>query len=190
MQLNKKECVHFSEVLGQTKEALLKKDSIGLRNLSDQTIHSACSYQNPGSITSAVVIYALSKIIERGDYSKIEKWDSFVKKFNALLDLAIQALEKNLLDSYEEKMEKARKMLESHSINLRPYIQEIIKKAAINKGSKLYEHGLSLERTAQLLGVSQWELSDYVGQKSISREQETKTIDTKERVRIAMEFFE
>ena len=85
MQLDKRECVHFSEVLRQTKKALLEKDSIKLRNLSDQTIHSACSYQNPGSITTAIVIYALSKIVEREDYKKIRNWEEIQKKLFSYL---------------------------------------------------------------------------------------------------------
>jgi len=48
------------------------------------------------------------------------------------------------------------------------YIQKVIDEAEIKKGSKLYEHGISLAQTADLLGVSQWELMKYIGQTKIA----------------------
>ena len=72
--------------------------------------------------------------------------------------------------------------------HLKQYIQDVFKKAAINKGSKIYEHGLSLEHTAKLLGTSQWELSEYIGQKHFDVQQ-VQTIDIKERAKMALEFF-
>ena len=81
----------------------------------------------------------------------------------------------------------ARALLQSQ-ISLKQYIQDVFKKAAINKGSKIYEHGLSLEHTAKLLGTSQWELSEYIGQKHFDVQQ-VQTIDIKERAKMALEFF-
>lgn len=172
----------------QTKQALLEKNSIKLRLLSNQTIHDACNYQDAGSITIGVMLYALSKLIERGDYLRINNWDSFTKKFNSFLDLAINALNENNQEIYEDSIQKARNVLTLESISLRPYIDDVLKKASINKGSKIHEHGISIERTSKLLGISQWELSDYIGQKTTDIRQNI-TLDIKKRAKLAMEFF-
>jgi len=187
MQIEKKECIHISQVLENAKSALNKKDALKLKDLSNETVHSSCSYQETGSVTIAVMLYALSKIIERDDFKKIRSWDLFVKKFNSLLNLSITALKQNNQDKYRKYIELARKALESHSISLKPYIQEVLKKASINKGFKIHAHGISLEQTSKLLGISQWELSEYIGQ--TSHEKHTPTINTKTRAKAALEFF-
>src|SRR3989344_8525876 len=92
MIIEKKECIHITELLEKTKTALLKKDSIQLKDLSNQTIHSACNYQDSASITISVLVYTLSKLVERNDFNKIKNWDNFIKKFNSILDLANKAI--------------------------------------------------------------------------------------------------
>ena len=189
MQISKEEVIHRISVLDQVKAALLNKDAISLRDLSNQTIHCASSVQDSGSITIAVLIYALSKIVERNDYERIKSWDLFVKKFNSFLDLAISALEKNNFEAQDRHLLKARQTLESVAHNIHSYVQEVLRKAAINKGSKLYEHGLSLEQTSKLLGITQWELSEYTGQKDAPEIKYNKTLNTKERAKMALSFF-
>ena len=46
---------------------------------------------------------------------------------------------------------------------LKVYIQEVLQQSKIKKASKLHEHGISIARTAELLGLSQWELQNYIG---------------------------
>ncbi|MFH1425172.1 MAG: hypothetical protein ABIG28_00370 [archaeon] len=188
MNFPKEECIHISQLLNQTKRAITQKNSTQLKALSNQTIHDVCSFQDEASITIAVLLYTLSKLIERNNYKEIKSWDSLVKKFNSYIDLAIKAITQNNTEAYTKHILEARKIIESQSINLKPYIQDVLKKAAINKGSKLYSHGISLEQTARLLGTTQWELSEYIGQTNRD-EKQNRTIDVKQRVKMAMEFF-
>jgi len=190
MNTDKKECDTIYEIISKVKDSLLKKDTVRLRELSISASHPACSRQDPGSITLLVLIYALGKIIEREDYRKIRNWDSFVKKFNASLDLAAKAISENNSKKYGTYIEMARKTLTSNSINLKPYIEDVVKKASINRGSQIYENGISLEQTSKLLGITQWELSNYVGEKNIAIEKENRTIDIKKRAKLAMEIFQ
>ena len=189
MEIPKKECAHLSKVLEQTQQALKSKNSLQLKDLSNQTVHDSCHYQDEASITLAVLLYTLSKIVERNDFEKIKNWDLFVKKFNAILNLAVKAVNENKLEVYQNYIQQARKILESQSVNLKPYIQDVLRKAEINKGSKLYYHGLSLEQTSKLLGISQWELSEYIGQNDQRDEKQNQTLDVKQRAKMAMEFF-
>ena len=71
------------------------------------------------------------------------------------------------------------------------YVQEVMHKARINKAAKIHEHGISLAKTAALLGVSQWELSDYAsGKKDEELEKEFgEGVSVKRRVKIVEGFF-
>jgi len=181
------EVVHVIQVLEAMQESLNKNDANRLRELSNQTIHCASTVQDAGSITLAVIIYTLSKLIERGDNRKIREWSKFQKKFLGLLTLALKSVKEGDFDYYERYLHEARKSLTALSVNLKPYIQEVMRKASINKASRIYEHGISMGHTAQLLGITQWELAEYTGQKVVT-EPYGETIDIKKRAGMAMEF--
>ena len=103
--------------------------------------------------------------------------------------LAIDALKEDNAEKYENSMEMARKTISSTSLNIRPYIQDIIRKASINKASKIYEHGISLGQTAKILGITEWELSEYAGQTKIPDIKYNLTLDVRKRAQMAMDFF-
>ena len=184
-----KEAKHIIEVLESTLIALKEEDPAKLKELSNETIHNASVYQDPGNISAAVLVYALSKLIERGDYQKIKNWNNFTKKINMFFSLAISALKQNNFNKYEDYLKKARASINSISVNLRPYIQEVLRKASINKASKIYEHGISLGQTAKILGITQWELSEYAGQTKIPDVEYNITLDVQRRAKMALEFF-
>jgi|SRR3989339_613634 len=182
------EVLHTIQVLEDTKRGLLEGDSLKLKELSNETLHSACGIQDSASLTIAVLVYALSKIIERKDGVKVRDWDLFVKKFNSFLDLAVKALKENKMDRMEDYIMMARKSLTGLG-SIKHYVQEVLKKASINKASKIYEHGISLGHTADLLGLTQWELAEYTSQSNAAENEQNITIDVKKRAKMALEFF-
>lgn len=179
---------HIREVITVTQKSLTSNDALRLNQLSNQTIHSASCLQDPASITLAVIIYTLSKLIERKDFDRIKNWSKFVKKMHSFLNLAIKATEKRDYDLYESYIERARKLFDTLSINLKPYIEEVLRKSAINKAGKIYEHGISLGQTAKILGITQWELFEYAGQREKLTPTKIKTLDIKKRVKMALDF--
>src|SRR3989338_8721874 len=80
---------HIVQILSSTKQALAQEDASALRELSNQTIHCASYIQYSGSITLAVIIYTLSKLIERSDQKRLKKWPEFAKRFNSWISLKI-----------------------------------------------------------------------------------------------------
>jgi hypothetical protein len=183
------EAEHLISVISGLKDALKRKDSDVLRLLSDQTIHHASTHSEEACITLAVLNYVLSKLIERKDYLKINNWERFSKKMSALLDLSVISLKQNKQDKFNKYLEMARKLTESISINLKPYIIEVFRKASINKASKIYEHGISMGKTAKMLGVTQWELYEYSGQKKIADNEYNQSLNVRSRAKMAIEFF-
>jgi hypothetical protein len=67
------EVANVLEILEQAKKAIQKEDVIQIKDLSNQTVHTASIYQDPDNIAIAVVLYALSKILERTNYRDYEE---------------------------------------------------------------------------------------------------------------------
>lgn len=183
------EVEHVISILESAKQAVQENDAAKLRDLSNQTIHSASVHQDTGNISLAVIIYTLSKILERKDNLRISNFEIFSKKLNGFLTLAVTALLEKRDDVYLEHLERVRKTINSISINLKPYVEEVMRKASINKASKIYEHGISMGQTAKLLGITQWDLSEYAGQTSVADLNYSSTLDTRKRIEMVMEFF-
>lgn len=179
---------HIINVLRRAAAALKKGDAIELKELSNQTIHCASCIQDSGSITIAVLNYALSKILERNQHIRIKKWPAIVSKITLYYEIAAKELEKNNIAKYEKSIVSARQALTSVS-DVKEAIKEVMRKASINKASKLYEHGISLGQTANLLGVTQWELSEYSAEATSNQGDFNKTLNIQKRADMALEFF-
>lgn len=176
-------------ILNGTKKAVEKGGSAELKSLSNQTINTASLTQDPDNIFVAVLVYSLSKIVEREDYRKLKGWDLFYKKLVGFLDVAIKDVEKNDEIKFRRDFELIGKNIENLSGKLKKYVQEVFRRAEINKASRIHEHGISAEQTAQLLGITLYELADYIGQTGISDVPESQTMDVKKRIKLAEGFF-
>jgi len=147
-------------ILNSAIDVLKSHNSMKLREISNHTIHNASIFQDKDSISIAVIMYALSKIIDRT--SRIEP------VVFQTLENAKHSLENNQIVDYEKNIKELMDTISGYDKKLNLYIQKVINEAEIKKGSKLYEHGISLAQTADLLGISQWELMKYIGQTKIA----------------------
>ena len=177
-------------ILKETKIALEKNDSFSIKSLSNQTINTASLVQDPDNIAVAVIVYSLSKIAERIDYRQLPGWKKFYSKILLYLDMSIKDIESKKYEKFREDFKMIRGSIENLSGKLKKYVKEVFRNAEINKASRIYEHGISMEQTANLLGVSLYELADYVGKTGIADVPENYTMDTKARIKLAMEMFE
>ena len=184
-----KEIDNIVRILEETRRAISENDPYRMKRLSNQTIHSAAVYQDMDNIMVAVLVYALSKVMERDHYREMPGWNEFYKAMLKNLDSAIFALEKDDVERFRTSVGKVRGDIEKISSSLKSYIRDVFYKAEVNKASKLYEHGLSLEQTSHLLGVSLWDLSSYVGQSTISEAHANVSLPIKQRIKIAEEIF-
>ena len=180
---------HLVELLKNAKNAAEREDTRESKKLSDQTVHSTSIYQENEYILVSVIIYSLSKIIEKGKRYYRENYESYFKDYMKIIDQSISLLEKH---KYNEFREQISLMLKSDDLSgdLKRHLESLFRKARINKASNVYEHGISMEKTAKLLGISMWELAEYSGQTPISEYNLGKTISVAERVKNAMEMFE
>lgn len=173
-------------ILEQSIKAVKKDDSFELDDWSNHTIHDAFIYQEKNSIQIAIIIYSLAKIIKRSE-GKIDEWDA--KKHEILREMqrAKTYLENNDEKNYAHVAEKLIKQIGNIDGKLRLYIEDVLDKAKIVKGSKLYEHGISIGKASDLLGISQWELMSYVGKTQIIDNEEK--VSTRARMNFAKKVF-
>ncbi len=184
-----KEVEHLAQVLSRTKQALQESDSYVLNQLSDQTIHSASITQQTDFITVAVIIYSLNKLVSRKNRIPPKRWDNFVKRFADELDKTLFELRRENADEFSRHLDHAKELLVTLSPQQRQDVEEVLKKSRINKAGKIFEHGISLNRTAHLLGITPWELTTYIGQGMSMENPYIKTIPVKERIKMAEDFF-
>jgi hypothetical protein len=176
-------------IFQEAKIAIKNNDSIKLKELSNQTNNTASLTQDPDNIAVAVAVYSMSKIIERTEYRNFAGWKDFYQAIILAVDNSIDAIKKDDSRRLSESLVSIRKAVSKLSGKLKDYIQDVFRKAQINKASKIYEHGISMEKTASLLGITMFELASYAGQKPDGSGSLSKTIDVKLRVKTAMEMF-
>jgi Asp-tRNA(Asn)/Glu-tRNA(Gln) amidotransferase C subunit len=155
-------------------------DILEIRNISNHTIHNATIFQDEDSISIAILIYALSKVIERS-FGKIN-----YMKFLDLLNGARSHLDKKNEDKYRKSIKSVFGEISKIDKRAELYVEEVINQAQIKKGSKLHEHGVSIGRAAEILGISQWELANYVGKTSLT---DIETINAIDRVKFVRGLF-
>ena len=176
-------------ILEGTKKAIKHGDTSEMKSLSNQTINTASMTQDPDNIAVAVIVYSLSKILERRDYQSLKGWNTFHRIFVSAVERAIQDIKEGSEVKFRKEFEMINQSIERLSGKLKNYVEEVLRSAKINKASRIHEHGISLEQTARLLGVSQYELADYIGRTGISEVPESRTMDSKSRIKLAMELF-
>lgn len=176
------------DILKKSKQALTDKNTVLLKQLSDRTIHTASIYQDSDNISVAIIIYSLSKIIERKKYEEYKSWDKFYNQYTSQLDKMIVNLEKDNIEGFRENISKIRQLINQLSGSFRKNIQDVFRKASINKASKIYEHGISMEQTSKLLGISIWELAEYAGQTGVSDVNYNITMKQSDRIKYLKDF--
>ncbi len=172
------------EVLSDVIEILIveeDRDVNDLKGLSNHTIHNSSIFQDEDSISIMILIYALSKVIERRK-----------GKFNYSLTLSLlknaqKNLEQNDDDLYRKSIRKMFDFISSIDNELKIYIEEVINQAQIKKGTKVYAHGISVARASEILGVSQWDLMSYIGKTHLTNV--TGGVSVKERLNYARSLF-
>lgn len=148
------------EVLHDVVSCLENNNIIEIRNLSDHIIHSASIFQDEYSITTAVIVFALHKIIQRKGFVDV--------RLISILRKAITHIQKYQLNKYSKDIKKLITQISKEDSQLNLYIQHVMNEANVKKASKMYEHGISIGQTAELLRISQWELMKYIGNTTIS----------------------
>lgn len=177
-------------ILKESKIAIKNENVVLLKELSNQTVHTASIYQDSDNVAVAVIVYSLSKLMERKHYHQYKNWPQFFRCYVSCINNAILFLKKEDIGGFREQIRRIRKSINKLSGNLKKYIKDVFRKASINKASRIYEHGISMETTSKLLGISIWELAEYAGETGISDVNLSVTMPIRDRIKLAENFFE
>lgn len=186
--MEQKEVQNLIDILEKSYKAIIDKDVKTIRELSNHTIHSSTINQDFFSISTAVILYSFSKIFER-NYNEYKGWNEFYNNTKFFFKKSIQALRKNNFDEYKKDIKEILYSINKLDKKLKNYISDVIESAKISKASRMYEHGISIGRTVELLGINEWELMDYVGKTGISETELTKSKNVADRLKYTREMF-
>jgi hypothetical protein len=180
------------DVLDALKEAIVaikEKRHADLHAISDHVLHAITIYQDTEIVDVAVAIYVLDKILEKEKYKTHRKMKLFVKTILHQLQKAVLELEKENYEDYSDTLKEILGNMESFSKSIKFYIEDIMHFARIKKGTKLYEHGLSLGKAAELVGVTKWELMPAIGETAIHEQFVTPRKINERRIEFAEKIF-
>ncbi len=147
-------------IFSETRKVIEHNEISELKDISNHSIHNASIFQDSDSITIAVIIYSLYKILSSNSSSV----GVILKKLFELENLLAQ----DRFEDYRSKVKVMLKFLSKKSKDFNSNVNEVIRQAQIKKGSKLYDHGISVSQAADLLNVSVWELMSYIGKTEIN----------------------
>ncbi|PIZ81826.1 hypothetical protein COX98_02325 [Candidatus Pacearchaeota archaeon CG_4_10_14_0_2_um_filter_30_11] len=184
-----KESKNLLRILEQSFNAFKSKDSLKLKKLSNETVHTSSLTQDSSNILIAVVIYSLGKLLERENYFNLPGWKNFESLTTSALKISIEDLKQNKEEKFTQDFIQIRKAIGKISGKLKKYIEEVFEKSEITKASRIYEHGISLGQTSKLLGITIYDLANYTGQTGISEVSLNQTINEKERVKMLEDMF-
>ncbi|MBI2580245.1 hypothetical protein HYV85_00365, partial [Candidatus Woesearchaeota archaeon] len=128
----------------------------------------------------AVLMYALSKTMEKGrlDVDEVEK----------LLSKAKSALEAFNSDEHRLAVKLALKKISEADSRLKIFVSNVIEQAQLKKGCRICMHGVSVARTANILGISRWELMQYLGRTTF-HDEVAETVSVQDRLAFARRLF-
>jgi len=183
----KKDLLNF---LPLVLNAVKKLDSRTVKKLSNHTVHDASTIQDTYSITFAILIYSLAKIMEREEKrDTFDKWKQFRDKISAIIAKMIFSLRANDIVSYESNQKNALNLISNFDKKYSDYVRFVLEKAKIKKAAHIYEHGISLGRVSELLGISKYELMSYIGATKVHELKEISTKSISSRLKIANNLF-
>ena len=139
-----------------------EKDLLELSELSNHIIHSASIFQDEDSISTALLVYSIYKIFARGKDKQV-----IYSKVTPILKQARAALGKNIIEDFRKRVKNIFKVILDIDSEVSSYLEELLDKAKLKKGTKIYEHGISIARVAEIIGISLWELISYVSKTNI-----------------------
>ena len=178
----KKDILSILESAIEILESAEEKDILELSDLSDQIVNNASIFQDEDSVSIALLIYSLYKIFARG-----KDKEEIYSKTTPILKQARVALKKDEVSVFRKKVKNIFKIMMDVDSEVSVYLEELLDKAKLKKGAKIYESGISVARVAEILGVSLWDLTSYVGKTTFP---EHKTlVNIEDRIDFARQIF-
>ena len=154
------------EVLEQVKDALERMDIDALSEWSNHIIHSIAIYREKRAVYVAIIAYSLSKLVEKTREHQVQKdkWSNFIANLLKEMVQAIEMLENKNIVKFDALITQIMKQISDFDVSFSRYAQDVLEFSKVQKGARIYEHGISLSSIAEMLGISKWDLMRKVGE--------------------------
>jgi tRNA U34 5-carboxymethylaminomethyl modifying enzyme MnmG/GidA len=152
-----------------------------LKALSNKLMEDVTLFCDKDSISVSVLVYALYKIFSKD--SKLEK--ASLKK---LVKTSLSSIDNEA--KFRTSIRKLFDNIKKYDKNLDYTILQTIRHAQIKKGLKVYEHGLSIGQASEIMGVSKWDMIEYLGDSYIVDDAPGHKVDFRERLDFARGLFQ
>lgn len=180
-ELIKKEILYDLSSTIKILEQPETKDIEELKQLSDHAITHVALYKNLDVISVTVLIYSLYKTIS----CIPEKEYAFIL---SQLRLAHTSLSSYNLATYNRSIQAIFKAIKKCDSQVKMHLQDVMHAARIKKSADLLQKGLSVGQAAGLMGLSNWDLQQYVGKTIVSEHQES--VPIQKRLSLAFKLFQ
>lgn len=152
--------------LHSIKLALEKRDAEELKELSNHTMHCTTIYEEKRAVYIAIIAYSLGKTLEKGGPENVEVsvFEEFINGLFQNFGALISFLENKDFEKFDNSLSEMMRAISEFETSFGKYILDVLHFAKIQKGARIYEHGLSLSKIAEMIGVSKWELMSKVGE--------------------------
>lgn len=162
----------------EIKEA---KDLEQLKDLSEHAIDDVAIHKDMDLVSITVLVYSIYKIIP-------EMKDDDYKDLLTELKNAKQNLESNNLGRYNRNVKSMFDIVRNSNAQIKVHLQDVMQAAKIKKSASLLHRGLSIGQAAGLMGLSNWDLQQYVGRTTYLA-QHHEIIPATKRVLTALQLF-
>ncbi|MFA6048727.1 MAG: hypothetical protein WC792_02150 [Candidatus Micrarchaeia archaeon] len=179
-----------SELLERTAllRELLSRGAISqLKELGGESAGTSFLREDGRFIAISVVAYAAAKFFEKPYIAQSNEWKKLILELDATLGKGVAALEKGQEAEFAKYLDSAVAGMQGLSKSLGRFVVNVVDKARIKAATQIYAHGASLGAAAELGNVDKKELSNYIGQTTLSEKYQT--VDLKKRLKAADELF-
>ncbi|MFC2154409.1 hypothetical protein ACFLRC_02890 [Candidatus Altiarchaeota archaeon] len=149
------------EMIDEIERALISRDAIRMRELSNEASNLAVLSQDKDVIELAVASYALNKILSKIHFQ--EEVEQLYREVKPDFDA----------DYIGAVLDKIREFDLKHGL----FQGDIVEKARIKIGSRLYSRGLSMTHSANLVGATGNDILAFAGKTKVHEETDTKPIN-------------
>lgn len=139
---------------GQTSE---------LRQIANQCIRRAALENDRLLAQTAVIAYALHKLLIKEHVQRDTAWKPVQKKLVEKLRDAHQQLEQKKTVEFEKQLNQLSDQIRKIDSALGNYIQNLIEKSKVKQASSLYALGVSLGQATELTQANKKTLFNYIG---------------------------
>ena len=163
--MNEEAVIDLLDTLKKIRYALEERDAALLKELSNHTMHISSIYHERRTLYIAMMAYSLSKIIGKGvEKAHKEEFEDFLNGMTQNLSALIRFLEEKDFQKVTDAITRILKEISDFDSFFGKYVEDVLEFSKIQKGAKVYEHGLSLSSVAEMIGASKWDLMKKIGE--------------------------